>query len=245
MPPIITFAARKGGVGKSSLTIALAGWLMARGIPVAILDTDPQGTIDVWRNLRLQHARYPLVTDAARTTPHVLSALRPLEIAQTTRRLLEDPRYRHGVIIIDTPPKMDPSVEKAIGMSDLVLVPARACAFDCESVEVTIETARRARLYCVVVLTMVQPDRDGDPMHLVRTARRWLEENDVDVADETIVDRVAWQRAAALGFHVSEFEAYGRAALEIDTLARAICQGLGIVIPYHLDTPFQRGQNRA
>jgi chromosome partitioning protein len=47
-PLIVTFASPKGGVGKSTTCLALAGALAARGYPVHILDLDQTQTLWLW-----------------------------------------------------------------------------------------------------------------------------------------------------------------------------------------------------
>ena len=44
---IITFAARKGGVGKTTLTVALGFVLVRRGHSVAVCDLDPQASLQM------------------------------------------------------------------------------------------------------------------------------------------------------------------------------------------------------
>ena len=50
---IIAFASQKGGVGKTTLAGHLAVEAERQGVgPVALLDTDPQGSLAAWWNVR-------------------------------------------------------------------------------------------------------------------------------------------------------------------------------------------------
>ena len=51
---VIVFASQKGGSGKSTLAghIAVQAELMGAG-PVAVVDTDPQGSLTAWHEVRL------------------------------------------------------------------------------------------------------------------------------------------------------------------------------------------------
>ena len=52
MPVIVSFVSQKGGVGKSSLTRALAVTLARGGMKVLVADLDPQqGTVIEWAKL--------------------------------------------------------------------------------------------------------------------------------------------------------------------------------------------------
>ena len=49
--PIISFANPKGGAGKTTSALLLAGELAARGARVAIIDADPEKWISQWGRL--------------------------------------------------------------------------------------------------------------------------------------------------------------------------------------------------
>ena len=51
---IITVAQQKGGSGKTTVTVNLATALLAQGKSVALLDTDPQGSLGRWFMTRRQ-----------------------------------------------------------------------------------------------------------------------------------------------------------------------------------------------
>ena len=48
MRRVISIAQRKGGVGKTTLAVCIAGELRTRGHDVALLDSDPQGSACRW-----------------------------------------------------------------------------------------------------------------------------------------------------------------------------------------------------
>ncbi|MGH7090724.1 MAG: AAA family ATPase, partial [Stellaceae bacterium] len=112
---IIAVASRKGGSGKTTLAghIAVAADRAGAG-PVALVDTDPQGSLAEWWNARA--AETPLF---ARTTAARLSAdierMRGLGI---------------NLLIIDTPPAIESTIVEVIRLVDLVLIPARPSPHD-------------------------------------------------------------------------------------------------------------------
>ena len=50
-PRMIVVASPKGGVGKTTLALTIAGLLIAAGQRVAVLDADPQGSCLAWAAL--------------------------------------------------------------------------------------------------------------------------------------------------------------------------------------------------
>ena len=46
--PVLTLASRKGGCGKSTLAMLVSTAMADRGVDVALLDTDPNGSIQRW-----------------------------------------------------------------------------------------------------------------------------------------------------------------------------------------------------
>ncbi|MEM7710342.1 MAG: ParA family protein, partial [Pseudomonadota bacterium] len=54
MAKIITFAQQKGGSGKTTLCANVAVELAARGHGVALLDSDPQGSLGRWFMTRFE-----------------------------------------------------------------------------------------------------------------------------------------------------------------------------------------------
>jgi chromosome partitioning protein len=126
----IALAAAKGGVGKTTLTAALAvaASLARPGTKVGIADLDPQGSLTQWWNLR------------ARAQPLLASIEgRPLRAA---RRDLRADGF--GWLFLDCPPGFSSVLREAIAAADLVLVPVGASALDVAAVASTAEMARSA-----------------------------------------------------------------------------------------------------
>ena len=94
---IITFANHKGGVGKTSLAVAVAEWAVETGLPVKLYDIDPQQDF----NYAMQQWT---------KNPGVSSKL--------PEKLPDD-----KLVIIDTPPGMGAETERAIRIADKVVVP--------------------------------------------------------------------------------------------------------------------------
>lgn len=121
--PIFSVVHTKGGVAKTTSAVYLATAAARRGVDVALVDADPQGSALEWA---ADAADDPLPFP-------VLPAPRPLS-AVPNRELT----------IIDTPPGTAAVIQEAIDVADLVIVPTGASPLDVRRVWPTLEiTAHR------------------------------------------------------------------------------------------------------
>ncbi|HYM17182.1 MAG TPA: ParA family protein [Micropepsaceae bacterium] len=127
---VVVMAAQKGGCGKTTLCGHLAVEAENTGSgPVAIIDTDPQGSLSQWWN-----ARSAETPQFAKVGAHDLeSALGHLK--------------RSGIrlVIIDTPPAISESISQVIAHADLVVVPTRPSPHDLRAVGATVDIAERRK----------------------------------------------------------------------------------------------------
>jgi chromosome partitioning protein len=218
---VITIASQKGGAGKSTFALNLAVLADRRGAPALLVDTDPQGSLSVWRHIR--QAQTPLlVRGRASELPAIL---------QTARR--------HGSVdwvFIDSPPQSDEDTVDLMQAATLVVVPTRPALFDLASAAATIATARRARRPFFVALNAVAPKRGVAESPAATAARRSLEEMGAPVWRGAVAQRAAYCHALDRGLAVSELEPAGAAAEEMrllwddvreTALAAAACRAAG------------------
>ncbi|CAM3412428.1 ParA family protein [Paracidovorax anthurii] len=110
--PVIAVANPKGGVGKSTLAMNVAGYFASQGRTVALGDLDPQQSSRLWRSLRPAAAR-PI---ADWDTP-AGGAPRPPRDA--THAVLDTPAGLHGA-----------PLKEVLKLADKVLVPLQPSVFD-------------------------------------------------------------------------------------------------------------------
>jgi chromosome partitioning protein len=135
---IVVLAAAKGGVGKTSLTAALA-IAAALDMPechVGMVDLDPQGSLTRWWNDRAEE-RPRLYELAGMELPAALPGLRALGI---------------DLLFVDCPPGFSLVMREAIVAANLVLVPTQASPLDLDAIAPTIETAEAAGIRYRTVL---------------------------------------------------------------------------------------------
>ena len=129
---IICVAQQKGGAGKTTLVSNLAIAFLAEGKSVALLDTDPQGSLGKWLDIREEALGVNDKLQFATATAYGIS------------RAIRGFSDKADVILIDTPPKADSDVRWVLRDSDLVLVPVSASQADVWATHDLLDLADRA-----------------------------------------------------------------------------------------------------
>jgi chromosome partitioning protein len=124
----IVAASQKGGSGKTTLSGHLAVEAVRQGAgEIALIDTDPQGSLAHWWNAR--QAPAPHFVKAG--LPDLEEALAGLE------------RQGIRIAVIDTPPAITQSISRVVAYADLVIVPTRPSPHDLRAVGATVDIAER------------------------------------------------------------------------------------------------------
>ncbi len=193
----IAFATQKGGSGKSTLAIGLGVAAVQDGERVAMLDTDPQGTIANWDLRR------------ANPEPSIIRIAYAFQVERSLRSLAAE---GYTLSIIDTPAGVDRALTTtAIRAADLCLVPTRPSVADVEATHPTLKVIREFAKPLAFVLNQTaaryEPTDAAAPLHRVGA-----------LALPFIVLRNDHQNALGAGLGVSEFAPNGKAAGEIREL---------------------------
>ncbi|MEM8822302.1 MAG: ParA family partition ATPase [Pseudomonadota bacterium] len=211
MAQIITFAQQKGGSGKTTLCANIAVELAARGHEVALLDSDPQGSLGRW-----------FMTRYDRTTG--LHGDITFSTASAWGVNYEASKYQktHDYVLIDTPPKIDSDLKPALKASDLVVVPVTASQVDLWATEGVLEMAAREGKMPLAVL-----NRARAGTKLTAAVKGALSSLEADAAGAVIANRVAYAEAMGTGQGVREYSGAKTAASEIAALADEVLAALG------------------
>lgn len=138
MGHVITVAQQKGGSGKTTIAVNLAVGFARAGKSVAVLDTDPQGSLGRWFMTRREGGAEDLEFSTASAWG----------VSYECDKL----RKTHDYVIVDTPPKVDADLRPALRESDLVIVPVSASQVDVWATESVLDLARREGRETLVVL---------------------------------------------------------------------------------------------
>ena len=115
---VIVLASRKGGAGKTTLSSHLAVEAERAGAGrVALADTDPQGGLAGWFNVRA--ADSPIFVDVSQGLQSAVQACR---------------RGGMDLLFVDTPPAVTDVIVSVIAFADLVIVPVRPSPNDLRAV---------------------------------------------------------------------------------------------------------------
>ena len=131
---VIACASQKGGSGKTTMAghIAVQAEISGAG-PVAIVDTDPQGSLADWWNERKEEFPAFAHTFVSRIGEDI-ARLRDLGIK---------------ICVVDTPPAITTTIEQVIEIADLVVIPCRPSPHDLRAAGATVELVNAsARSWC-------------------------------------------------------------------------------------------------
>ena len=133
----IALASQKGGSGKTTLSGHLA--VMAesqKAGPVALIDTDLQGSLTAWWNERKVETPILAKTDIKKLEKHIKA------LAKEGIKL----------VIIDTPPAVTETINLVLKISDLVIIPTRPSPHDLRAVGSTVDMAEKLKKKMIFVI---------------------------------------------------------------------------------------------
>lgn len=194
---VVVVASQKGGSGKTTLAghIAVQAELSGAG-PVAIIDTDPQGSLAKWWNVR--EAQTPAFAQTS-----IPDLGRDIEY-------LSDNGAR--LIIIDTPPAVTSSIVEVVTHADLVIIPTRPSPHDLRAVGATVDIVEHQRKQLVFVVNSATMRARITSDTAVALSQHGT------VAPATIHHRVDFAASMIDGRTVVEVDPEGRSAKEIADL---------------------------
>jgi len=167
---VLTVASFKGGVGKSTTAIHLAGYIKSKGNAVLLLDDDPNRS----------------ATSASENLPY------PVVPAKEARSAIAAHEPDH--IVIDTGASTDPDRLRSLAeQCDLLVLPTTPDAFALRALLQTIQALKGYELKVLLTICPPSPSKDADE------ARDTLKRADLPLFKGQIRRAVAFQKAALQG----------------------------------------------
>lgn len=185
--PVVAVVNQKGGVGKTTLTTNLA-WALALDASVLLLDADPQQSVRDWGRFNTERPDNLSIEGAGRGP--LVGQVRGLA-------------SRYDWVIIDGPPGISNISADAVRIADVVLIPAKASAFDVWAATDIVEAVKARQQAsqgipkAAFVITMAKPRT-----RLSQQIDAALAELGLPVLQSRTTDRVAYTQAGNDGTSV-------------------------------------------
>ena len=215
---VIAIASQKGGTGKTTLSGHLAVQAGVAGAgPVALVDTDPQGSLSEWWNARQSQS--------------------PLFVKTKVDYLMSDLEELRGrgikLVFVDTPPAVTEIIEKIVGHADLVVIPVRPSPHDLRAVGATLDIVETKDKPLIFAVNGATPRAQITGQAAVALSQHGT------VAPVTIHQRTDFATSMIDGRAVVETRPESRSASEISELWQYLATRLGKVDRRCEQIPFE------
>ncbi|MCY7285855.1 MAG: ParA family protein [Cyanobacteria bacterium CAN_BIN43] len=205
---IIAVVNQKGGSGKTTVSMQLAGAIARRGKKVLVVDADPQGTATRWAASAEDDNPFPASVVG-------LSAANA-KVHREVKKFVDD----YDCIIIDCPPAADsPVPQSALMIADIALVPIIPSPLDMwaavgiRQVILNVSDVNES-LQSRLVLNQCQPKTT-----LTQESMEILPEFGIELAKNQIQHRQVYRQSAVYGQTVHDMASKAAAAIkEIEAL---------------------------
>jgi chromosome partitioning protein len=244
----ITFSNNKGGSGKTTTTVSLAGAFAERGLRVLVIDLDPQGSTSEWLGgpaaspglVRFSAGGIPL-SRLIIETEHAIDLIPAgpdlvpsgersendtgLALIRAFRRL---PDY-WDLVLVDTPPTLGYLSLAPLVACDQVVIPVEAHALALPGVASVVASIQRARrqLNPELGLLGIVPCRVTATTHTRDVVARLRAEYGDVVLDHVIRESIRVAEAPALRLPVTRFAPASRVAVDYRAVADELLGRIG------------------
>ncbi len=216
---IILIGGKKGGSGKSTITMNLASELARQKKDVMIVDTDRQSSTAEWATERIRNQS---------TLPEIFCVQKYNEIHTT----LLDLNKRYEYVLVDTAGRDAPELRSAMIVANKLLIPVRPSQLDLNTIPDMQKIIQESKLVNPNLLTLaVLSMAPTNPIvNEAKEAQEFLAEFPSITLLKTIVrDRKIYRDAVSEGLGVVEIdktnESARKAKKEIQDLAKEIFDG--------------------
>jgi chromosome partitioning protein len=229
MAVVIAVANQKGGAGKTTTCMNLAGGLAA-AYKTLVIDADPQGSAVEWRN----------TTEESQLPFEVISLASATIHKELPRVLL---RAEYEIVLIDCPPggagragdyrfRADDITRSALLAADVVLVPVQPTPMDYRAAGSLLPVLMDVAAVKPGLRLLILINRKQSNTRLGREAREaaaeWFQLDGVSISvlQTEVHNRTPYAEAPASGKTVLDYAPGSKAAEEVETLTREVIECL-------------------
>lgn len=206
---IVALLNQKGGTGKTTLALHLAGQWAREGRRGLLVDADPQGSALDWAAQRARSGSGRLFGTVG--LPR-----------ETLHREVPDLARDVDHLIIDGPPRVAALMRSALLAAEVVLIPVQPSPFDGWASAEMLRLLEEARIFKPDLAARFVLNRCAARTVIARETAATLADHDPPVLAATVGQRIVFADAAQTGRLAAEIDADSIAAGEIAALAAEV-----------------------
>ncbi|MEI7589727.1 MAG: ParA family partition ATPase [Deltaproteobacteria bacterium] len=213
---IITIANQKGGAGKTTIAMSIAGALALRSTKVLVVDADAQGTATQWAG------------SAPEAKPFIATVISLAHANGKLHQMIKPMVSDYDYIIIDCPPSVNEQAsQSALLVSELCLVPLQPTPADMWATVGIFELVKKARTINPDLKAFAVANRVNSS-NLNRQVMGVMEDNEIELLKSRLGNRTSFQESTIRGTTPHHLGAAHKvAAAEIDALVIEVFEKMG------------------
>lgn len=192
--PVISLVSSKGGVGKTTSAVVLAGEFASAGRKVVLIDADPNRPLEAWSRLKPLPENLRIMID---------------DSAETIIDTIDEAQSMADFVIVDLEGTATDRIGFAIARSDLVLIPLQSSVLDAAEAAKSVKLVHQMRKVANrdipyrVFFTRVPP---AIRERTARDIQRQFSDAAIPVLPVTLIDRAAYRAMFSLGGSLHEMD---------------------------------------
>jgi chromosome partitioning protein len=210
---IVLIGGEKGGTGKTTVATNLAAMRALAGRDVLLIDTDQQGSANYWAQNRDEENVMPRVACIQKFGKGI-----PAEV--------KDLAQRYQDIIIDAGGRDSVELRSAMVVTEKVYIPIQPSQFDIwtlDQMDVLVQTAKGFNPNLKAKVIISRSSTNPSVNESEETGKLLIDFPNLELANVTIRDRIAYRKAAKDGLSVMELKPKDpKAAEEIEGLYKEV-----------------------